>query len=496
MGRICRLGPPFPPLSIVYYPRTVHSSTVPYESLPEPSNWPRLLNSPVNDCENNRLFPMPLATFERYMWADDWRPYPADGFLCLTFRGRLRHDVFEDALQAALARHPLMQAWIRQDSRGRPVWVEAVHRRPFITWDPQIRPPQCPLGPTIDLRREIGARFFLTEDGERTNMLMQMHHTCCDGLALVQIAEDVLIEYQRRVAGASAAPQLRPLDAQRLHRRGHFGLGWLGLLRRVPLDLAAGLAAFEYFGHRPVPIGPPTLPPQDAGVPDNYPALASHTLTLEETDRLRAAAKQHRVTVNDLLLCDLFMALQSVLAAADPENARRIVRIMVPMNLRVSGDEATPAANLVSMTYLDRRPTRFPDAGKLLRSIHREMRLLKAVRAGITLIRGIQVAERLPGGLRTILPYDRCLATAVLSNMGVAERVMRCAQTDGLYRAGDAILESISAAPPLRPLTRASFITISYAGRLTITLQYDSHVMNAMEGRSLLDRFVEQIRQR
>jgi hypothetical protein len=438
---------------------------------------------------------MPLEAFERYMWADDWRPYPADGFLCLTFRGPLCRDAFEGAIGAALARHPLMQAWIDQDTRGRPVWVEAGDRRPFITWDSAVRPPNCPRGHAIDLRREIGARFFMHQDGDRTEVLMQMHHACCDGLSLVQMIEDLLVEYHRRVSGSPEPAALRPLDPTRLRRRGCFGLGWMGYLKRLPLDLVAGIAAIEYFGHRPALLGPAESPPQDATVPHNYPALVRHTLTLEETGRLRAAAKRHGVTVNDLMLRELFLALQERLAVEHSSDNRRIIRIMIPTNLRVAGDEAMPAANVVSMTYLDRRPGRFADATKLLRSIRREMRLLKWARAGITLIRGICVAERLAGGLRRLLPYDRCLATAVLSNMGVAESMIRFPRTNGLYRVGDAVLERIGAAPPLRPMTRASFVTISYAGRLDITLHFDSHVMGNRDGQDLMNRFVERLRQ-
>ncbi len=448
----------------------------------------------VTNRLDNSLFPMALETFERYMLADDWSPYPADGFLRLTFRGSFCHETLENAIEATLARHPLMQAWVDQDARGRPVWIEAGDTRPLITWDPTVRPANCPRGPGIDLRREIGARFFLSEVDGRTELLMQMHHACCDGLALVQITEDLLAEYQRRATGSAASPS-RPLDRTRLSRRGSFGLSRWGSLKRLPLDLAAGLAAFEYFGHRPAHLGPSRNPSHDAAVAADYPAMVSHTLTLEETERLRTAAKQQGVTVNDLMLRDLFVALHGHLVADDPRHLRRIVRIMVPMNLRIPGDEATPAANLVSMTYLDRRPVRFSDSAKLLKSIHREMRLLKWLRAGITLIQAIGIAEYLLGGLQAVLPYDRCLATAVLSNMGVAERTIQFPQSDGLYRTGGVVLESIGAAPPLRPFTRASIVAISYAGRLTLTLQYDSHVMNANEGQDLMDRFVGQLRQ-
>ncbi len=449
----------------------------------------------MTDSPNKPQFPMPLEAFERYMLADDWSPYPADGFLRLTFRGPLCREMFEGAIEAALARHPLMQAWVDQDARGCPIWIEAGDKRPFITWDPNVRPANCRRGHGIDLRHEIGARFFLTEADDRTELLIQMHHACCDGLALVQITEDLLVEYQRRVNEPSEAPPSRLLDRTRLLRRGRFGLGRWGYLKRLPLDLAAGLAAFEYFGHRPAHLGPFQSPPHDAAVADDYPALISHTLTLKETERLRTAAKQQGVTMNDLMLRDLFVALHGRLVADDPRNLQRIVRIMVPMNLRILGDEATPAANLVSMTYLDRRPVKFSDSAKLLRSIHREMRLLKWFRAGITLARAIRIAEFLPGGLRGMLPYDRCLATAVLSNLGVAERVIEFPQTNGLYRTGGVVLEGIGAAPPLRPMTRASFVTITYAGRLEIMLHFDSHVLNDCEGRDLLNRFVDRLRQ-
>ena len=47
---------------------------------------------------------------------------------------------------------------------------------------------------------------------------------------------------------------------------------------------------------------------------------------------------------------------------------------------------------------------------------------------------------------------------------------------------------------PLRPLTHAVFAALNYGGKLSLTLSYDPHWIDAADGRELLESFVRQLK--
>ena len=60
---------------------------------------------------------------------------------------------------------------------------------------------------------------------------------------------------------------------------------------------------------------------------------------------------------------------------------------------------------------------------------------------------------------------------------------------------GDAVLQSMEALAPLRPLTCAAIAVVVYAGEFHITLHYDSRVLTMTDARELLDDFMGRVRQ-
>ena len=105
-------------------------------------------------------------------------------------------------------------------------------------------------------------------------------------------------------------------------------------------------------------------------------------LEAEELQRLSAAAADSQVTVNDWLLRDFFVAVDDFRARHQAAAARDWIRFSVPMNLRQAADSRLPAANVVSMIFLDRTPAQIADPAGLLRSIHEEMDLIRRRQLG------------------------------------------------------------------------------------------------------------------
>ena len=130
-------------------------------------------------------FPLPLAPFEHFMLADDCPDYPMSFFVHLKFHGRFERPQLNAALKTALARHPLLNSWIRgtaQDATSRITWIEADSPPPTIDWNDADVPIRFAAGRWIDLRSETGIRLWLRETEITTTLVLQIHHCCCDGI--------------------------------------------------------------------------------------------------------------------------------------------------------------------------------------------------------------------------------------------------------------------------------------------------------------------------
>ena len=87
---------------------------------------------------------------------------------------------------------------------------------PPLDWADEDVPVGHPAGEAIDLRRSAGVRLWVRQSPGALRLVMQFHHACCDGLAAIQVAEELLIAYHHEMEGSPAADWLRPLDPARL----------------------------------------------------------------------------------------------------------------------------------------------------------------------------------------------------------------------------------------------------------------------------------------
>jgi hypothetical protein len=432
------------------------------------------------------VLPLPLAPFESYMLADHRPAYPMNCFLRLRFAGRFDRPALDRALSAALLRHPLLAA-VARPAGSRWVWQPANHQ-PGVDWLETSPGASLPHLEPLDVRTTRGLRVVACEGSMQTDLILQFHHACCDGLGIFQFAEDWLMNYAG-ACGLLPAESLRPVRLEHLRRRGRFGLNPAQLLDVLPRQLFGLAGTRQFLMRTPEPLVPHTAQDDDAPPPSDYPT--AYTLQLDEagTAGLLATARSLGVTLGDLLARELFICLARWQQRYG-RDGQGWLRLCVPMSLRTAGQDPLPAANSVGMVFLDRRPHDARTPERLLASIHREMRLLKRMRLGWTFVLALGLCRWLPGGLERRCRNPRCTSTAVLTNPGVL--FARCPLTDeqGRLRVGAVTLEHVDVLAPWRPLTCAAFTVWSYAKRLSFTLHYDPRVLAADEARELLDHFV------
>ncbi|MCO5058324.1 MAG: hypothetical protein M9905_10670 [Rhizobiaceae bacterium] len=430
---------------------------------------------------------MRVTAFEHYMYADDRRSAPMTFFVRAGFSGRPDPTRMRTAIRHAQMRHPLTRAVIsgRRQARTRDLhWIDAPQPEPYIAFATQAEPIDYPGGePYLDLRREVGLRFFFIEtDANRSELWIQVHHAICDGIGITRFLEDVLAEYAAP-GSAGAPPDRIELDAAPLERRSEPGLGRRERLARLPIDILRGLRLFRPASPVVSSQGGANRDPAAGGQP--FPAHRSLDITPDGVDRLRSLARATDGTLNDLLLRNMFVAIDAHNRAS---GGSRPIRLSMPTNLRDARLSAMPATNVVGMAFLGRRPAAFEDPDRLLQGVIAETRHIKRYRAGLTLHRAVSAFGAIRGGLVWVCGPAHCHSTAVLSNLGRVFRDSPLAATDGIMRAGDLVLDSYDLLPPIRPLTHLAVGVVEHAGGLRLSAHFNASAITPSEADRILER--------
>jgi hypothetical protein len=425
------------------------------------------------------------------MLADDRPAYPMNFFIRLRFAGRFDRSALDTAASIALARHPLLTA-IAYRSGRRWIW-RPVGISPAVHWLETSPEEALPRLEPLDVRLVPGIRLVVCEGSGRADIVVQCHHACCDGLGALYFIEDLLIAYAQ-ARGVVSSSALRVLRPERLRSRGRFGLTARNLPKTLS-NLMTGLGGVRRFLMRtPKPLVPHRPCADESSVASDYPASLTTELDETECARLRTAARQWGVSTNDLLARDFFLALNEWRRRRVPDRDGGWLRLTVPVNLRTQNDQDLPAANVVTMVFLDRLPADMEHPHRLLDSIHEQIQRIKNRRLGLLFVLSLGVCRWLPGGLRRGTRASRCMATTVLTNLGVVLDRGPLPHRDGHVAIDDLVLERVDAMAPLRPLTSAAAGVCTYAGRLCITLHYDSRVLDQSDATELLDGFAARIR--
>ena len=206
--------------------------------------------------------------------------------------------------------------------------------------------------------------------------------------------------------------------------------------------------------HAPPPLVPHSACPEDDAPPKNYPATLHYVFDEESSIRFRRTAKHLGVTLNDLLVRDLFLALAEWRSRQDIENGAPWLRMAVPTNLRTADDHLLPAANVAAARFLDRRGTDFADAGQLLRSVHKDLALVKQWRLGLAFIFLANIGQLLNGGNERKFRSDGHRTSSTLTNLGEPFAHLPVSDCDGRAVAGNMTLEDIEFACPFTPWLR------------------------------------------
>jgi hypothetical protein len=414
----------------------------------------------------------------------------------LRFAGRLERDAAAVSWRQVLARHPLLRAVVVERRRQTPNWAPA-DTLPPLQWTNDSLRDHLPAIQPISLTREPGLRGWVSADVQQSTVVLQVHHSACDGKGVLQVVDDFLHSYARAADRGRCFNEQPPRVEALLAKRGTFGLTAMKLLKLLPAQLTGLLGAGKFMLRQPVPLlaNESDIECRLAGrVPDSIPAVRTGRLEADELRRLSAAAADRRVTVNDWLLRDCFLAVDDFRRRHGAPGKKDWIRISVPMNLRQPSDERMPAANVVSMVFLDRNSTQCIDPSELLDGIHNEMALIRRRQLGLTFIWSLHALRAAPGGMAGRVGNGRCEATCVVTNLGRALADSLLPKRGGKLVAAKLLLEDIEVFAPIREGTAATIGLVFYADGLNICLQYDGRRMTAVQSDDLLSTYLQTIR--
>ncbi len=440
------------------------------------------------------LFPLTLSPIELLMLADDDRRHPMTFVIRLQLLGQINRRAFEAAVAEALQRHPLLACLITTGKRGLPCWKPARDWKPSLDWGTEETEIAVPDGEGIDLTRELGLRVWGRQGESRAAVLFQFHHACCDGTGAYRFIGDVLAGYGIRTASGDERPEWGPVQPGLLRLRRRRALG-RAAVSAEGLKRLAIREGWKILMPRPAPMIPPPAP-RNGNCRPYFPGFLCFSFDRAEHQQFRHAASQFGATPNDLLLRDLFLALERW---NRPKSLwrRRWLRIMMPADLRTGDDYEMPATNMTGYTFISHSVGDCAQPHELLERIRSETALIKHRRSGAAFMDAIFVASQVRWLLPYILSRNLCQATALLSNAGDPSRrfTARLPRRAGRIACGDLVLEEITGVPPLRVKTRTAVSISQYNRRLTVSVRCDPHLFGQADTAAFLNLYVDRLRE-
>jgi hypothetical protein len=435
--------------------------------------------------DDGDVFPLTLTPLEHYLLLDARPDYPMTIVGDLRFSGELRREEFERVVAAALARHPLLRAVVRVE-KAQAEWVALTTLPAVVDWADTATPIVPAGGGDFDLRQTCGLRMSVRVGGGASRLVVQVHHACCDGHGAMRFIEDLLGGYALALGAGGDGFALRSCAPAQLAGRDDFA----SQRRAIAEPRGAWRRHFDALKFQFLKPDPPAAPATTpaVGAAGSFPDTQTRYLTDAESRAIRAAATTGAGTLNDAAIAAVFRALREWNRRHSRRRRERF-RVLMPIDLRGRADETLPAANRMTYGFIGRMSEQIDDP-RLLESIRDETQYVRRTGAGFEFLDALAAFHRrrlLPAMIRS----KRCLATAVLTNMGDPTRrfAVHFPRIEGKCVVGNVVLESLTGSPPLRPLTRVGFGIGTYAGRIVINARCDRKFFGDPDTRTMLDLF-------
>jgi hypothetical protein len=434
---------------------------------------------------------LPLTPMESYLFHDDVPAHPCWQVFSVAWKGVLQRAPLEKAWAGATSCQPLWTALVRRGPLGGLRWEFREGLTPPLHWTVRAPCQEWPAWLPIDLENGPGARLYIVENGEVTDAVLCVHHAVCDGLSL----HDIMVDLFSRYACEMGEPaKLRPDPTpEALRRRGQIGTTLLERCWLPALQVAGIIAESGLLRRTVAPLVPHVAAPDAGASPEGWPALVSRSWTLEETSAIRRVAKDGKVSLLELCMRDVQAAIGAWRVTAGIGAPGDWVRLAVPLSLRRRMHGSWPAANLFSITIIDREAKQLANRERLLRRAHEDITLVEKWSLGYAFWMLLRLRRWWPGGIRGYARRPVVRSTFVMSFVGKVFSRMPVRHEDGHPVVPGATLVGIRGIAPTRPGTPACLDLAILFGKLQAFLHYDPRVLSRAQAEALVAEFAAQL---
>lgn len=435
---------------------------------------------------------------------NDFLSSPMEFVIRLCCVGEIDEAKFAAAISNALKQQPLLQANADVGPTHRQsYWKPAANVAPSVQWldgDPNQGKGYPDDFETIDLRDEIGIRVYGWQyevDGQsRIEIKFVFHHACCDGKGAVGFVEQVISEYQL-LLGETLDRNAVSLDCERIldrDRRQPYSFGMIDRVKRALLVRPKRVINMLFRSPAKLCWRPESTNELFA----DPPRLCSVTLDAETTKRLGAFAKSHAASTNAVVAAELFHVLNDCLTDLNGSAAKtNLLRIMIPFSLRDERHDQMPAANCVSMAYLEMQRDAI-DRG-MLANLQQQMVFIRKWKIQYSWIEAIESYARFWPLIRVIKRFQkedkatRQVATAVMSNLGRVFDGACGSESCGKLKAGKLEVETVHLVLPCHENQSVNFAINFYRDRLTLDVSWLPSLVSQQTAQSLLNDWQQRI---
>ena len=426
--------------------------------------------------------------------------------------GVLSREKFEQAIETALKTQPMLQANAAiGDTYLLSRWRPAEDIKPKIFWmetDSALENKIPADFESIDLSTEIGFRLYSYRclDGgkqECNELNFLFHHACCDGKGAISFITQVLHTYEKLSSQPNHSPPplvrvddilLRTLEPPKTLR----------LVDRLRKSCFISPKRFLTATFRkPAAISIDYENASESNFYHEPPRQCSLSLDLETTRQLGQFSNRQQTTTNNVLICKLFRAIDDFLrdSRRDKSNRQRPIRIFIPFSLRDSKQQHMPAANCVSMTFIEANAERLASK-KLLEHvtcridfIHKWQLQHGWAQAAESYARAWPLFRMFKSrrNVATAQHPEKKIATSILSNLGGVFKTASFPTEQGQVRIGDLLIRSVHLALPCTAAMPATFSVNFYGGRLNLDVTYLPTVISEADAQKLLTSWRDNI---
>jgi len=445
------------------------------------------------------------TAFEKLMLSRDYSTYPCVACLKMVVSGNIVREHFEKAVDQMFEQNPLMRARLTM-LFGKPSWRVQARSDHQIAWRMGEPTPDWPTTSSIDLFAQTGVQFEVYQTEHQptdalginaagpSTIFVKLHHAVADGQGGMTAIHEMWLCYNALYQGDE--PPRTKREPDRLRHRNRFGLSGWKLICLLP-KLSIGLAGVrQYLMRAPVPVVDHDAMQNIDQVEPSMRAI-SHRFTRNETIDFRKAAQRANWNLNELMAASVFVGSSEQRSSENPRTDGEWIRMMVPFSMRVADDyRHQTAANIVSCIFLDRTRSQISEPGALLQSIHHELELIKRNRLALIFIFSIWIKKVFTvGGSRTrsAIP-KRCETSLVFSNLGKLFLGSPLENADGRLVAGQLKIETVEMLGPLAPWMCVTWLALQYGERQTLTLRFDSRIVEPSIACELMAATVKQLR--